>query len=129
MSKNTTKQAFFNRAAQEHNYVYSEQMDYRELVFQLNRGSVFGQNRWSATNNRNRVIIKCEDEMVLTLFKQPQHFIANFDAQPVTIDPYAEDMDTGANFDDKYVGFAPYELAIVYHFLSKENWENWFGYH
>lgn len=30
MSKKTTKQAFFNRAAREHNYVYSEQMDYRE---------------------------------------------------------------------------------------------------
>lgn len=126
MSKKTTKQAFYNRAASEHGYVYSEQMDYKELVFQLNRGSDFGQGRWNAVKNGNQVIIKCEGEKVLTLFKQPQHFVANFDAQPVTIDPYAEDMGNGANFDGEYVGFAPYELAIVYHFLRKENWSNWF---
>ena len=35
-------------------------------------------------------------------------------------------MGNGANFDGEYVGFAPYELAIVYHFLRKENWSNWF---
>lgn len=125
MSKRTTQKAYYERAAKEHKYEYKEKMNYNELVFQLNRGSRFGQNRWSATKSEKKVIIKCEGETVVTLSQYPQYFTANYQAQPVTTDPNALELDN-EYFDDKFVGFGLYELAIVYHFLRKENWDNWF---
>lgn len=116
------KQNWYDEAAEKLGFDYNKTLTIDEVIKQLNRAEIFSNpERWYTEEFDDRTELLCEDTPVYILYKNPQRFVTTDN-----IPSHAEG--SGMDLDDCLVfnGFAPYELAIIYKMMKKENWQNWF---
>lgn len=118
----TEKQTWYDKAAEAWGFDYSKTLTIDEVVDQLNRAEIFSNPyRWCADEFKDRTELVCEGTTVYVLYKNPQRFVATGE-KPLHAEGSGMDLDDCIVFG----GYAPYELAIIYKMMKKENWENWF---